>query len=260
MGSSSNSSKGKKNIKALKKQAFTSPLVAAHASGKAEETSTTTSEKDSVSDNQNKIRLRQHEDEHHIANKGVTNQRLDRSKERREGKRAKLQADDDEEKRLTSLLFGTDKSSNIVWKDDENDHKIESENSAGESLFQIDRVGEYTLQADDDDGDASNFQPNPNLDNDDWIDNKGTKSAWIDEDDERLAVSLVSKADRVKKLRVTKSEDVVDGRDYERRLRDRFQASAVARTDWAQMDKLAETRLNKASDGDSDDESQQLKS
>lgn len=44
------------------------------------------------------------------------------------------------------------------------------------------------------------------------------RSAWADPDDERICVSVASDK-RLRKLRVTESEDVVAGNDYENRLR-----------------------------------------
>ena len=44
------------------------------------------------------------------------------------------------------------------------------------------------------------------------------KPAWEDEDDARLMVSLLS-ADRLRKLRKDEDEDVVNGLEYEKRLR-----------------------------------------
>ncbi|KAK5705790.1 U3 snoRNP protein [Elasticomyces elasticus] len=47
-------------------------------------------------------------------------------------------------------------------------------------------------------------------------------SAWQDSDDERTLVSLAS-APRLRKLRRTEAEDVVNGKDYTRRLRQQFE-------------------------------------
>ena len=46
--------------------------------------------------------------------------------------------------------------------------------------------------------------------------------AWIDSDDERIVVSLASNP-RLRKLRLTESEDLVDGREYIKRLRQQFE-------------------------------------
>lgn len=46
--------------------------------------------------------------------------------------------------------------------------------------------------------------------------------AWTDSDDERIVVSLASNP-RLRKLRFTEAEDLVDGREYTKRLRQQFQ-------------------------------------
>ncbi|KAL9099281.1 MAG: hypothetical protein Q9163_005198 [Psora crenata] len=47
-------------------------------------------------------------------------------------------------------------------------------------------------------------------------------TAWIDSDDERIVVSLASNP-RLRKLRRTETEDVVDGKEYTKRLRHQFE-------------------------------------
>ncbi|WYZ34640.1 hypothetical protein EsH8_I_000916 [Colletotrichum jinshuiense] len=49
----------------------------------------------------------------------------------------------------------------------------------------------------------------------------GDAPAWEDSDDERLTISLAN-ATRLRKLRLTESEDVVSGAEYSRRLRQQF--------------------------------------
>ncbi|MCJ1395192.1 hypothetical protein MMC18_008075 [Xylographa bjoerkii] len=46
--------------------------------------------------------------------------------------------------------------------------------------------------------------------------------AWIDSDDERITVSLASNP-RLRKLRISETEDVVNGKEYTRRLRQQFE-------------------------------------
>lgn len=50
---------------------------------------------------------------------------------------------------------------------------------------------------------------------------QGDEPAWHDSDDEKLAVSLAS-VSRLRKLRVTEADDVVNGAEYSRRLRKEF--------------------------------------
>ena len=45
---------------------------------------------------------------------------------------------------------------------------------------------------------------------------------WIDSDDERIVVSLASES-RLRKLRLTESEDLVNGKEYAKRLRQQFE-------------------------------------
>jgi U3 small nucleolar RNA-associated protein 18 len=51
---------------------------------------------------------------------------------------------------------------------------------------------------------------------------EGDKPAWEDSDDERLVVSLAA-VPRLRKLRETEEDDVVNGKEYVRRLRKQFQ-------------------------------------
>ena len=55
--------------------------------------------------------------------------------------------------------------------------------------------------------------------------------AWIDSDDERLVVSLASNP-RLRKLRNTESEDLVNGKEYTKRLRRQFERLYPA-PEWA---------------------------
>ncbi|KAF2766544.1 WD40 repeat-like protein [Teratosphaeria nubilosa] len=57
-------------------------------------------------------------------------------------------------------------------------------------------------------------------------------AAWEDSDDERTLVSLAS-APRLRKLRVTEAEDVVNGKEYAKRLRRQFEL-LNPRPEWAQ--------------------------
>ena len=66
-------------------------------------------------------------------------------------------------------------------------------------------------------------------------DNTNT-DAWIDVDDEHLAVSLAKSSNRIRKLRTSSMEDVVDVVEYEERLRRKFRDTSSARTDWAHVE------------------------
>lgn len=52
--------------------------------------------------------------------------------------------------------------------------------------------------------------------------NDGDKPAWVDSDDERNTVSLASNP-RLRKLRITESEDIINGKEYAKRLRRQFE-------------------------------------
>lgn len=71
-------------------------------------------------------------------------------------------------------------------------------------------------------------------------------AVWHDSDDERLTISLASQQ-RLRKLRVTESEDVVSGKEYVRRLRRQFQRLHPV-PDWADPEKQRKA----AGDGDGD--------
>ena len=47
-------------------------------------------------------------------------------------------------------------------------------------------------------------------------------AAWVDSDDERIVVSLASNP-RLRKLRISEAEDLINGREYTRRLRRQFE-------------------------------------
>ena len=174
-----------------------------------------------------------------------------------------------EEKRLTDLFFGG--SSGIhdhgYGGDEENvvgeTGSVNANNEDGDTFFEIDRIGTTTpSQKDNDDGDDTDddeddqretVDHNSNEDNDSesQAQNAGTTSAWIDED-ENLAISFDKSSNRVKKLRNYMTEDVVDGADYGKRLRERFQATSLAsaHTDWANVDDM---EIDDNNDSDDDD-------
>lgn len=87
---------------------------------------------------------------------------------------------------------------------------------------------------------------------------------WYDSDDERLAVSLAGQA-KLRKLRVTDSEDVVSGKEYVRRLRRQFQRLHPT-PEWANPELAAKRRKLNLDDSDagsdqemdSDEEDEQL--
>ncbi|KKK24177.1 hypothetical protein AOCH_002626, partial [Aspergillus ochraceoroseus] len=70
-------------------------------------------------------------------------------------------------------------------------------------------------------------------------------AVWHDSDDERLTISLASK-DRLRKLRVAESEDVIGGKEYIRRLRRQY-LELHPTPDWANP------RANQEKDDEDDD-------
>ncbi|RAL07585.1 WD40 repeat domain-containing protein [Aspergillus homomorphus CBS 101889] len=80
----------------------------------------------------------------------------------------------------------------------------------------------------------------------------GLPALWHDSDDERIAISLASHQ-RLRKLRVVESEDVISGKEYIRRLRRQFvQLNPVP--DWANPEKNQQKDDSDADDMDTDDE------
>jgi U3 small nucleolar RNA-associated protein 18 len=84
---------------------------------------------------------------------------------------------------------------------------------------------------------------------------EGDKPAWEDSDDERVVVSLAS-VPRLRKLRDTEADDVINGKDYVRRLRRQYQ-SLYPTPEWALQatGKSKRKRTRTMEDGDSEDES-----
>ncbi|KAF9088865.1 U3 small nucleolar RNA-associated protein 18, partial [Mortierella sp. AD031] len=89
----------------------------------------------------------------------------------------------------------------------------------------------------------------------------GGKPAWVDEDDKTLAISLKS-ANRLKKLRKQEAEDIVNGVDYEQRLRRQFE-KVYPVPNWAQPEDSRKRRRRGGagaiddSDSDYSDEEEQ---
>lgn len=59
-------------------------------------------------------------------------------------------------------------------------------------------------------------------DDEDEIFSGGNPPAWVDSDDERMMISLAS-SPRLRKLRVNEAEDLVNGKEYTKRLRRQFE-------------------------------------
>ncbi|CCL98939.1 uncharacterized protein FIBRA_00946 [Fibroporia radiculosa] len=164
---------------------------------------------------------------------------------------------DDEERRLESLLFGTEykprkDSSNLIILDDESEDghvgEKELENLLDSDLFFIDDAskdrpgndqdaqGDSSLENQDGSPQAAEVEEESDEDSsseageDDAARVASTTvqpstkkgQAWADPDDPTLQVSLATDKRR-RKLRDALAEDIVAGRDYERRLRRQFE-------------------------------------
>lgn len=81
-------------------------------------------------------------------------------------------------------------------------------------------------------------------------DEEAVPAVWADSDDERIAVSLAGQA-KLRKLRTTEDEDVINGKDYVRRLRKQFQRLHPT-PDWANPELAAKRRKVDSDDSDAD--------
>ncbi|OJJ43292.1 hypothetical protein ASPZODRAFT_74854 [Penicilliopsis zonata CBS 506.65] len=142
---------------------------------------------------------------------------------------------DDAEKRLEELLFGAEDGFHEALKGHQSGALVPFGQSDDEGRF-----GEGDSEAGDGDDDLENV-PDADLffldsgeapTTTDLIEVHATPSdaedeedevaaVWHDSDDERLTISLASKQ-RLRKLRVAESEDLVSGKEYIRRLRRQY--------------------------------------
>lgn len=68
-------------------------------------------------------------------------------------------------------------------------------------------------------------------------------AAWVDSDDERVMVSLASNP-RLRKLRIAETEDIINGKEYSKRLRRQFERLYPPPA-WASASAAAKTPLKK---------------
>ena len=162
-----------------------------------------------------------------------------------------------EERRLTALLFGGAFDENQKQSDsDENESEDEEEGNLEISgpFFELDRSGVDQEESETVDIERNDTEEDESDNDEDDV--ASDKPAWVDDDDEDVTVNLLE-TDRLKKLRNSRSEQApLDGAELERRLRKRFEdtAMATARTDWADI----ESRERK--DEDDQEESNPLES
>ncbi|KAI9255595.1 WD40-repeat-containing domain protein [Phascolomyces articulosus] len=115
---------------------------------------------------------------------------------------------------------------------------------------QLESIDEIDYEEEDDEGeDESEPEEDKNY-------GYKQKPAWEDEDDARLMVSLLS-ADRLKKLRKEEDEDIVNGLEYEKRLRTQH-AKIYPRPDWATLPSELKRKRDDGSDNEQYEDDDQL--
>jgi hypothetical protein len=151
-------------------------------------------------------------------------------------KRVRANAEDAaEERRLTALLFGGHYEHDPEPPEEDVEEEAEESNEIAENFFELDRTGEAADEPEEQD-EGTGFDSEDDESDDEHV--ATDKPAWVDEDDADVSMNLLE-TDRLKKLRKSRSEAApLDGVELERRLRKRFQdtAMATARTDWANVD------------------------
>lgn len=124
-----------------------------------------------------------------------------------------------EELELEKLVFGDIESFDKALTDFRLDDSEASESEAEEGPDLDGVPGDNLFFVDDGANPDSDNQISESEDSKD--DDSDMSDVWMDSDDEKLTVSLTS-ASKLKKLRLTESESLISGREYERRLRARF--------------------------------------
>ncbi|MCJ1404120.1 hypothetical protein MMC11_007345 [Xylographa trunciseda] len=142
---------------------------------------------------------------------------------------------DETELELEKLVFGDDagfREGLKLYRNDTAD-SIEGRSEEEIAIGSAEEVEEADLDAVDD-ADLFFIDSGPSINpNQDLIlapqpqDHEGETDganppAWIDSDDERITVSLASNP-RLRKLRISESEDLVNGKEYTKRLRQQFE-------------------------------------
>jgi U3 small nucleolar RNA-associated protein 18 len=135
-----------------------------------------------------------------------------------------LDLGDENEEELERLIFGDDQFRQTVHEFSQTSRKpprtVEKEVDGLED-FTTEKLQDEDLFFVDVDPDAATLAKalqKVDVDDSESEDDVSGAPAWRDSDDERLVVSLAS-SQRLRKLRVTEEEDVMNGREYSRRLR-----------------------------------------
>ena len=153
-------------------------------------------------------------------------------------KRQKPNKPDAEEQELESILFGANTASNISTVATDNNTTSSTKTPQPDSLFWFDNGQD---EADDTTNNTSNASSTGSK-------KAANKRAWTDAADASLEVDLAA-VNRTRKLRKTQEENIVDGTDYQERLREQFnKANAhTGAASWA-------TPADINSDGEDDDD------
>lgn len=189
------------------------------------------------------------------------------------------------EKELEGFLFGEDNDD--VW--DKAGHELdpkleksdeeasEEEEGDGEEAFFFDSGpvtftmdapvalnhdsdSEIDYEAEDNNNNSDNEgeEDDSDEDDEDSEEEEDKNAAWVDEDDKRLKISL-SASNITKKLRNDIDEDIVDGVEYSRRLRQQFN-KIYPKPNWAMLpSEIKEARKRKSMDSDDEDEDDENK-
>jgi U3 small nucleolar RNA-associated protein 18 len=132
------------------------------------------------------------------------------------------QEPDDNEKELEQLLFGGSRTipdfstapSQQVATVDKDDNEVDEirQTLQDDDLFFVDAEPDAAASK------ALQLAAEKTSDSDDDVTGE---PAWKDSDDERVQVSIAT-SDRLRKLRVTEDEDMMNGKEYSRRLRRQY--------------------------------------
>lgn len=148
-------------------------------------------------------------------------------------------AKDEEEVELEALVFGNSggfresiqrfaaqQRDADKWHDGESGGHLSESDAAGEEGSDVENIGDDDLFFVDAQGDHAvagqkNVGKTQEEQSEAEEDEGDGNAAWEDSDDGRIEISLAS-VGRLRKLRVTEDEDVVDGKEYIRRLRRQY--------------------------------------
>ncbi|KAI9812032.1 MAG: hypothetical protein M1827_004924 [Pycnora praestabilis] len=146
---------------------------------------------------------------------------------------------DDVEEKLEKLVFGDDagfqdrirehsgydlSSASEVEENHGDEGAVEGKGPEGgeDGIEGVDDADLFFLDSGPNETNEGALMPASRSDEDDLSHQDDDAPAWEDSDDERIMVSLASNP-RLRKLRVTEAEDVVNGREYTKRLRRQFE-------------------------------------